>query len=54
MSSSQATGVGALPPGTAMTYDSDEFIQTLSLLLGKILSDNMSVLDWAEENLPLL
>ena len=46
---SQTSGQGRIPPGVAMTYDSDAFIQKLSPLMGKILTkDNMTVLDWAE------
>ena len=46
---SQTSGQGRIPPGVAMTYDSDAFIQKLSPLMGKILAkDNMTVLDWAE------
>ena len=47
----QASGKGFLPPGTSMNYDSDQYIQTLSSLLGKILApDNITVIDWAEKN----
>jgi CubicO group peptidase (beta-lactamase class C family) len=47
----QASGKGIIPPGTGMTYDSNQYIQTLSPLLGKVLEkDNITVLDWAEEH----
>ena len=34
---SQSSGMGAIAPGIAMTYDSDQYIQTLSPLMNKIL-----------------
>ena len=47
----QSTGIGLVPPGSQMTYDSDQFIQLLSPLLGKIVAkDNMTVIEWAERN----
>lgn len=46
----QTTGRGRMPPGVAMTYDSDDFIQLLSPLLGKLLEpDNITVMDFAEK-----
>ena len=44
---SQSSGMGAIAPGIAMTYDSDQYIQTLSPLMNKILEkDNVTVLQW--------
>ena len=44
---SQSSGMGAIAPGIAMTYDSDQYIQTLSPLMNKILEkDNITVLEW--------
>ena len=47
----QASGKGVIAPGTGMTYDSDQYIQTLSPLLNKILEpENITILDWAEKH----
>lgn len=48
---SQASGVGKIPPGIAMNYDSDQYIQHLSTLLNKILEPaNTTILEFADEH----
>ena len=46
----QASGLGVYPPGTAMTYDSDEFVEHLSYLINVTAGrreGNMTANEWA-------
>ena len=47
----QNTGIGEFPPGTALRYDSDEYIAHLSWLLNRTATDklNMSAKAWATQ-----
>jgi CubicO group peptidase (beta-lactamase class C family) len=44
----QTSGFGLFEPGTVFTYDSDDYIQHLSLLIRH--ATNMAPADWAEEH----
>jgi len=44
---SQTSGVGLFEPGTAFTYDSDEYIQHLSYLLTATAGGNQTAREWA-------